>query len=80
MLLVPAFFEAGRFTRGDVHYAGDTPVGETEFARDATFGYTSSNLVEFVREKTGEDARSVSAEDLEPLAARRLDRRQRRDL
>ncbi len=67
VLLVPAFFEAGRFTRGDVHYAGDTPVGETEFARDATFGYTSSNLVDFVREKTGEEARSMSAERLGAL-------------
>ena len=69
VLLVPAFFEAGRFTRDDVHYAGDTPVGETEFARDATFGYSSSNLIDFVREKTGETARSVSAGDLDALAA-----------
>src|SRR4051812_45392142 len=69
VLLVPAFFEAGRFTRDDVHYAGDTPVGETEFARDATFGYRSSNLIDFVREKTGESARSVSAERLGPLRA-----------
>jgi uncharacterized protein YgbK (DUF1537 family) len=68
VLLAPAFFEAGRFTRGDVHYAGDTPVGETEFARDATFGYRSSNLIDFVREKTGEPARSISAENLDALA------------
>jgi uncharacterized protein YgbK (DUF1537 family) len=68
VLLVPAFFEAGRFTRGDIHYAGDTPVGETEFARDPTFGYASSNLVDFVREKTGEAARGVSARDLGTLA------------
>src|SRR3954464_8573426 len=27
VLLVPAFFEAGRHTRGDIHYAGDVPVG-----------------------------------------------------
>jgi uncharacterized protein YgbK (DUF1537 family) len=64
VLLVPAFFEAGRFTRDDIHWAGDTPVGETEFARDATFGYTSSNLREFVREKTGEQASSLSLEDI----------------
>lgn len=42
VLCVPAFFEAGRYTRDDVHYAGDTPVAETEFARDATFGSRSS--------------------------------------
>src|SRR4051794_16998092 len=45
VLLAPAFFEAGRFTAGDVHWArvGSEafPVGETEFARDATFGYSS---------------------------------------
>ena len=51
ILFAPAFFEAGRYTRDDVHYAGDTPVAETEFARDATFGYRSSNLRDFVREK-----------------------------
>ena len=60
VLLAPAFFEAGRHTRGDVHYAGDTPVGETEFARDATFGYSSSNLVDFVAEKGGGAALSLS--------------------
>jgi uncharacterized protein YgbK (DUF1537 family) len=63
VLLVPAFFEAGRATSGDIHWAGDVPVGETEFARDATFGYTASNLREFVAEKTGAgDALSLSLE------------------
>jgi uncharacterized protein YgbK (DUF1537 family) len=56
VLLAPAFFEAGRFTSGDVHYATvagqPVPVGETEFARDATFGYASSNLRDFVAEKS----------------------------
>ena len=66
VLLAPAFFEAGRSTRGDVHYAGDTPVGETEFARDATFGYSSSNLVDFVAEKGGGDALSLSPGDALP--------------
>lgn len=63
VLLVPAFFEAGRFTRGDVHYAGDTPVGETEFAQDTTFGFRSSNLVDFVAEKGGGEALSLSPGD-----------------
>jgi uncharacterized protein YgbK (DUF1537 family) len=53
VLLVPSYFEAGRFTVGDVHFARDVPVGETEFARDATFGYAASNLRDFVAEKTG---------------------------
>ena len=53
VLLVPSYFEAGRFTVGDVHFADDVPVGETEFARDATFGYAASNLRDFVAEKSG---------------------------
>src|SRR3954452_10943115 len=57
VLLAPAFFEAGRFTAGDVHWARvgseALAVGETEFARDATFGYSSSNLRDFVAEKSG---------------------------
>jgi uncharacterized protein YgbK (DUF1537 family) len=65
VLLIPAYFEAGRSTRGDVHWAGDVPVGETEFAQDATFGYSSSNLREFVAEKGGgANAISLSLEDI----------------
>lgn len=56
-LFAPAYLEAGRFTEGDVHYARlqgiAVPVGETEFARDATFGYRSSNLVDFLFEASG---------------------------
>jgi len=57
VLLVPAFLEAGRVTAGDIHWArlrGElVPVGETEFARDATFGYRASDLRDFVAEKSG---------------------------
>ena len=52
VLLAPAYLEAGRVTAGDVHWARVggrfVPVGETEFARDATFGYADSNLRDFV--------------------------------
>jgi uncharacterized protein YgbK (DUF1537 family) len=55
VLLVPFFAEGGRLTAGDVHYVaqGDTliPAAETEYARDATFGYTHSNLRDWVCEK-----------------------------
>ncbi len=55
-LLIPAFPGAGRVTIDGIHYlkTGDslTPVGQTEFAKDATFGYTNSNLADFVEEKT----------------------------
>jgi uncharacterized protein YgbK (DUF1537 family) len=56
VVIVPAFGDAGRVTVDAVHYArvGDefVPVGETEFARDATFGYGSSDLRAWVQEKT----------------------------
>jgi uncharacterized protein YgbK (DUF1537 family) len=54
--LVPAFFEGGRTTRDSVHYllvdGVDTPVHETEFARDSVFGYSHSYLPDYVEEKT----------------------------
>lgn len=50
------FKEGGRFTIDDVHYVrqGDelVPAGLTEFAKDKTFGYRSSDLREYVEEKT----------------------------
>jgi uncharacterized protein YgbK (DUF1537 family) len=55
-LLVPAFPDAGRITVDSVHYwvTGDeaTPVGETPFAQDATFGFASSDLRDWAEEKT----------------------------
>ena len=57
VLLVPAFLEAGRLTAADIHWArigpGLVPVGETEFARDPAFGYTASDLRDFVAQKSG---------------------------
>lgn len=52
VLFAPAYLEAGRVTAGDIHWARVdgryVPVGQTEFARDAAFGYSESNLREFV--------------------------------
>ncbi|WP_231979748.1 four-carbon acid sugar kinase family protein [Tessaracoccus coleopterorum] len=58
VILVPAFGEAGRITVDGIHYAGNdrdgyAPVGDSEFARDATFGYASSDLRDWVAEKSG---------------------------
>lgn len=54
--LTPAFFEGGRTTRDSIHYLNvngiDTPVHETEFARDSVFGYHHSYLPDYVAEKT----------------------------
>jgi uncharacterized protein YgbK (DUF1537 family) len=57
VLLVPFFETGGRYTIDDVHYLAEgewmTPVAETQFARDVTFGYRNSNLRAWVGEKTG---------------------------
>jgi uncharacterized protein YgbK (DUF1537 family) len=73
VLLVPAYLEAGRFTAGDVHWAmvggRPVPVGETEFARDATFGYAASDLRDWVAEKStgrirADDVLGLSLDDV----------------
>ena len=75
-ILCPYFKEGGRFTIGGVHYVryGEEliPAGETEFAKDKTFGYRSSNLREYIEEKTGgvyrkEDVTEISLEELRGL-------------
>ena len=72
-ILAPFFEEGGRFTIGDTHYVQQgedlVPAGETEFARDAAFGYRSSFLPAWVQEKSqGRVAAgvvgSVSIEDI----------------
>ena len=56
VVLCPCYLEAGRLTVDDIHWVrrGErlVPAGETEFARDASFGYSASNLAEWVEEKT----------------------------
>lgn len=55
-VLCPFFPEGGRYTAGGIHYVQSDgfliPAGETEFARDATFGYHNSDLSKWVEEKT----------------------------
>ena len=56
VVLCPCYLEAGRLTVDDIHWVRQgerlVPAGETEFARDASFGYSSSNLAAWVEEKT----------------------------
>lgn len=75
-ILCPFFKEGGRFTIDNVHYVKDgsdlIPAAETEFARDKTFGYTTSDLREYVEEKTKgaykkESVTAVSLEDLRAM-------------
>ncbi|KAE8343963.1 hypothetical protein BDV24DRAFT_172274 [Aspergillus arachidicola] len=73
LVLAPFFFQGGRFTIDDVHYVAEgenlVPAGMTQFAKDATFGYKSSNLRDYVVEKAAgrfqpEQLHSISIHDI----------------
>ncbi|NNK56279.1 MAG: hypothetical protein HKP44_03080 [Desulfofustis sp.] len=72
-LLIPFFLEGGRFTLNDIHYVQErdtlVPAAMTPFAKDAAFGFTRSNLKDYVEEKTqgsirAEEVISVSLDDI----------------
>ena len=72
-IICPFFPEGGRYTFGNVHYVKEgeelVPAGMTEFAKDQTFGYSSSDLTDYVEEKThgacpAEQCVCVSLEEL----------------
>jgi uncharacterized protein YgbK (DUF1537 family) len=72
-ILIPFFKEGGRLTIDNIHYVqyGEelVPASETEFAKDRTFGFSSSHLGEWIEEKTKgvyskEDTIYISIEDL----------------
>ncbi|WP_394214928.1 four-carbon acid sugar kinase family protein [Brachybacterium vulturis] len=79
-VLCPAMIEAGRFTKGDIHYAmvdgQAVQVAETDFARDATFGYSHSDLREFLAERSGGtlDAAGILSISLEDIRSGGRDR------
>jgi uncharacterized protein YgbK (DUF1537 family) len=56
VIVCPAYVEPGRVTVNSVHWArtndGMIPVAHSEFAKDASFGYRSSDLRDWVEEKT----------------------------
>ncbi|WP_432510282.1 four-carbon acid sugar kinase family protein [Kineococcus sp. SYSU DK001] len=68
VLFVPAFPAGGRTTVGGVHLVrtadGDVPAGETEYAADPVFGFTSSALTDYVAEKSGRRAVAVPLADV----------------
>lgn len=78
--LVPAFFEGGRTTKDSIHYLKvngvDTPVHETEFAKDSVFHYSHSYLPDYVEEKTNGriSARQVERFVLQDLRSGVVDR------
>lgn len=57
IIIVPAFFEAGRYTIDDIQWVEQggelIPVHKTEYARDPIFGFKNSNLKAWVAEKAG---------------------------
>ncbi|KAH8593027.1 hypothetical protein B0O99DRAFT_653641 [Bisporella sp. PMI_857] len=72
-ILAPFFFQGGRHTIADIHYVAEkgvlVPASQTPFAKDATFGYKSSNLRDYVLEKAGDkfteqDIFSISIDDI----------------
>ncbi len=77
VIVAPAFFEAGRVTIDDTHYVREgerlVPAGETEFARDATFGYRSSDLRQWIEEKTGGRVAANSVASIPLLLLRQPD-------
>jgi len=81
-ILCPFFKEGGRFTVDGVHYVkeGDelVPAAQTEFAKDKTFGYTQSELAEYIAEKSGgkiaaEDVVSVTLKELRGMQFEELE-------
>ncbi|QKG84731.1 hydroxyacid dehydrogenase [Kroppenstedtia pulmonis] len=71
-LIIPSFFEGGRYTLDDTHYLreGDylVPVHETEFAEDNVFGFSNAHLPKWVVEKGGahsvKDVQTITLEDI----------------
>jgi uncharacterized protein YgbK (DUF1537 family) len=75
-IIIPFFKEGGRYTIENIHYVAEgeylTPAGETEFANDKTFGYTSSHLGQWIEEKSSgkykkENTVYISLEDIRNL-------------
>ncbi|MCC0631295.1 four-carbon acid sugar kinase family protein [Clostridioides sp. ZZV15-6388] len=75
-IIMPFFKEGGRFTIDNVHYVKEgemlVPAGMTEFAKDKSFGYKSSDIGEWCEEKTNGEYKSsdmiyVSLEELRSL-------------
>jgi len=72
-VICPFFKEGGRLTIDNIHYAreGDVliPVGQTEFAKDKTFGYSASHLGKWIEEKT---AGTYKAQELTYISLKQL--------
>lgn len=72
-LLVPFFLEGHRYTYNDIHWVGQDgmliPAAQTAYAKDSYFGFSNSNLSQWVEEKTRSKIKSdqvtcVSLDDI----------------
>ncbi|MEM6346883.1 MAG: four-carbon acid sugar kinase family protein [Bacteroidota bacterium] len=72
-IIIPAFFEGGRYTIEDVHYVREAerliPAAQTAYGRDHYFGFEHSQLAAWIEEKTAakvvsEEVVSFSIEEL----------------
>jgi uncharacterized protein YgbK (DUF1537 family) len=70
LLLVPALPAAGRVTVGGIHLierdGRRVPLHETEYARDPSFAYTSSRLLEWAEERSGGFFRAADGLEVAP--------------
>jgi len=71
VVIVPAFFEGGRYTVDDVHWVEQrgrlVSADETEFSRDPVFSFRHGNLRHWIEEKThgewqADQVRSITLE------------------
>lgn len=69
ILLIPAFFEGGRYTFQGTHYVVQEGeylrADQTEFAKDKAFGFASAYLPEWVGQKWAEQKEHVSVLPIE---------------
>ena len=68
LLFIPYFAEGGRYTVNNTQYVSEgdvlVPAGETPYAADSAFGYKSSNLCEWIEEKTKGQVKASEVETI----------------
>ena len=78
-IIIPAFFEGGRYTINNIHYVKQggqvIPAAQTPYALDAVFGYQSSDLKDWVAEKTNHQipAQEVAHFSLDEIRSGNID-------
>lgn len=76
-VFIPVMFEGGRVTVNDTHYISNanllTPVNETPFSQDHTFGYKNANLKAWIEEKTQGNIKAKGVQAVDLSSIRQLD-------